>query len=80
MRLTFMGTTSTDGGCPALYVTDRGTYVVQGDRVTDFEALNDLKDVLPHETFVEIPHALLTLAATHAVGTPSPDAKLTGAG
>lgn len=60
MRLRLVGTTSAGGGCPTLYQTDRGTYVVQGDVVTDPEALAQLRDVLPGETFVEIPRELLT--------------------
>lgn len=61
MKLTFEGTTSNDRTCPALYRTDRGTYVVQGTRVTDSEALQTLQERgLPdHETAVEIPAALL---------------------
>ena len=39
MKLTFLGTTSTGGSCPNLYATDHGTYVVQGSKVTDPEAL-----------------------------------------
>jgi hypothetical protein len=60
MRLTFVGTTSQGGGCPTLYETDGGDYVVQGDVLTDPEALAQLKDVLPGETFVVVPRALLT--------------------
>ncbi|WP_042382810.1 hypothetical protein [Streptacidiphilus melanogenes] len=60
MRLKFVGTTSQGGGCPTLYETDSGDFVVQGDRLTDPEALAQLKDVLPGETFVVIPRALLT--------------------
>jgi hypothetical protein len=62
MKLEFLGTTSESGGCPTLYATDRGTYVVQGDAVTDPEALAALRDVLPGETFVEIPRELLRFA------------------
>lgn len=32
MKLTHLGTTSKNGGCPEIYETDRGTYVVQGTR------------------------------------------------
>lgn len=60
MKLTLVGTTSQGGGCPTLYETDSGDYVVQGDQLTDPEALAQLKDVLPGETFVMIPRALLT--------------------
>ncbi|WP_158852846.1 hypothetical protein [Saccharothrix deserti] len=64
MRLTFLGTTSNSGSCPNLYATDRGTYVVQGWKVTDPEALAALHERgLPdHETAVEIPAALLGFA------------------
>lgn len=63
MRLRFLGTDSQVGQCPTLYATDRDTYVVQGWKVTDPEALADLRDVLDGETFVEIPKALLRFAA-----------------
>jgi hypothetical protein len=62
MKLTFLGSTSQEGQCPTLYATDRDTFVVQGWTVTDPEALGDLRDVLPGETFVEVPKALLRLA------------------
>jgi hypothetical protein len=63
MRLRFLGTDSQVGQCPTLYATDRDTYVVQGWKVTDPEALADLRDVLDGETFVEIPKELLRFAA-----------------
>lgn len=61
MKLTFLGTTSNHGSCPNLYVTDRGTYVVQGEIVTDGEALAVLRSRgLPdHETVVEVPMDLM---------------------
>ena len=59
MRLTFLGTTSNNGNCPTLYATDRGTLVVQGYRVTDPQARDQLRDLLPGETAVEIPRELL---------------------
>jgi hypothetical protein len=62
VRLTFLGSTSQEGQCPTLYATDRDTFVVQGWTVTDPEALGDLRDVLPGETFVEVPKALLRFA------------------
>jgi hypothetical protein len=46
-------------GCPALYATDRGTYVVQGKLVTDESAIADLLDVREDEFYVEIPSGLL---------------------
>ena len=46
------------GTCPAVFETDRGTYVVQGAIVTDPEALAAMR--LPeHETAVEVPASLL---------------------
>lgn len=62
MKLTFRGTNSTNGSCPAVYETDRGTLVVQGYKVTDSEALAALRERgLPdHEDAVEIPVGLLT--------------------
>lgn len=62
MKLKFVGTTSSDGSCPTLYETDRDTIVVQGYTVTDPEALASLRDVLPGESFVEIPKSLLKFA------------------
>ena len=58
MKLTCLGVESNIGGCPTLYATDRGTFVVQGWRFTDAEALASM-DVPEHETAVEIPAALL---------------------
>ncbi|MFC5802296.1 hypothetical protein [Streptomyces formicae] len=34
-QLRKVGTNSGNNGCPTLYETEGGTYVVQGDRVTD---------------------------------------------
>ncbi|MEU7830366.1 hypothetical protein [Nonomuraea sp. NPDC049129] len=62
MKLRFLGSTSDGGACPTLYETDRGTFVVQGDEVTDPEALAELRNVLPGESFVEIPKELLRFA------------------
>jgi hypothetical protein len=60
MRMRFLGSTSEAGACPTLYETDRGTIVVQGLRLTDIEALADLRDILDGETAVEVPRELLT--------------------
>jgi hypothetical protein len=46
------------GTCPAVYETDRGSYVVQGAIVTDPDALAAL-DLPAHETAVEVPASLL---------------------
>lgn len=63
MKLKFLGTTSANVNCPTAFATDHGTYVFQGKKVTDPEALatvdargNGLPD---DETLVEIPAELL---------------------
>lgn len=63
MRLTYLGKTggSNEGSCPALYRTDRGTYVVQGKLVTDPDALADVRDLADDETIVEVPADVLDL-------------------
>jgi hypothetical protein len=58
MKLTFIRKNSNGGQSPTLYRTDRGTFVVQGLKVTDTEALGTL-DLPDHETVVEVPEALL---------------------
>lgn len=67
MKLTFIRKTrlSGDTNCPSLYRTDRGTFVVQGWRVTDPDALAQL-DIPAHETVVEIPEDVLAeIARNH---------------
>lgn len=61
LTLTFLGTPSAGGNCPTAFATNRGTYVVQGAKVTDPAALAQLRERgLPeHETAVEIPASLL---------------------
>jgi hypothetical protein len=71
MRLRFLGSDSDVKECPTLYATDRGTYVVQGWTVTDTEALDDLRNVLEGESFVEIPRELLRFAANDRTGEKS---------
>lgn len=63
MRLTYLGKTGTsnEGSCPALYQTDRGTAVVQGKRITDPDALGDLRDLAPDEIAVEVPWDVIEL-------------------
>lgn len=60
MKLTFVRKTALSGeaNCPSLYATDRGTFLVQGWRVTDREALGQL-DIPEHETVVEVPADVL---------------------
>ncbi len=53
-----LGTESGQTGCPTLFATDRGTYVVQGWRVADEETLSQM-DIPGHESCVEVPAALL---------------------
>ncbi|MER5352762.1 hypothetical protein ABT093_20815 [Kitasatospora sp. NPDC002551] len=60
MKLKFLGSTSEDGKCPTLYETENGDIVVQGYQLTDPEALAQLQNVLPGETFVVVPRDLLT--------------------
>jgi hypothetical protein len=62
MRLRLLGTDTGHTGCPALYATDRDTYVVQGKLITDREAIADLVDVREDEFYVEIPKGLLRYA------------------
>jgi hypothetical protein len=61
MRLTFLGTSSEGGSCPTFFATDRGTFVVQGWKLTDAEALSQM-DIPEHESAVEIPAELLRYA------------------
>ncbi|HCT79699.1 MAG TPA: hypothetical protein DGG94_12875 [Micromonosporaceae bacterium] len=60
MKLTFIRKTALSGdtNCPSLYRTDRDTFMVQGWRVSDPEALAQL-DIPPHETVVEVPADVL---------------------
>jgi len=60
MKLTFIRKTklSSQSNCPSLYRTDRDTFIVQGWRVTDPEALSQL-DIPAHETVVEVPADVL---------------------
>ncbi|MEU0520105.1 hypothetical protein [Streptosporangium sp. NPDC006007] len=53
-----LGTTSEQGTCPAVYATDRNSYVVQGKIVTDPDALGDVVNLADDETLVEIPKNL----------------------
>jgi hypothetical protein len=62
MRLRHPGTDTGTAGCPALYATDRDTYVVQGWKVVDADAIADLLDVRDNESYVEIPKTLLRYA------------------
>ncbi|MFD0885241.1 hypothetical protein ACFQ08_11865 [Streptosporangium algeriense] len=59
MRLRFLGTNSEQGTCPAIYATDRDTFVVQGRIVDDPKALGDVVNLGADETLVEIPRELV---------------------
>lgn len=61
LQLTWLGTESGEDGCPSVFATNRGTYVIQGWRVAGSDALAALRERgLPdHETAVEIPAELL---------------------
>lgn len=61
MQLTFLGATSNNGGSPTLFDTNRDTYVIQGWKVLDAEALAQL-NIPEHETVIEVPKALLGFA------------------
>ena len=63
MQLRLLGTESGKEGCPALYATDRGTYVVQGYTLTAEAAGVDLP---AGEQLVEIPAELLAEAVKAA--------------
>jgi hypothetical protein len=59
MHLRFLGTNSEQGTCPAVYETDRGTFVVQGKIVTDSTALGEAVNLADDEMLVEIPRDLV---------------------
>ncbi|WP_290055679.1 hypothetical protein [Amycolatopsis solani] len=69
--MAFVGTSSNTGGCPTVFVTERGTLVVQGTTVTDPAALALLRERgngLPaHESAVEIPAELLPFVDVEAL-------------
>jgi hypothetical protein len=64
MRLRFLGTTSEQGTCPAVYETDRGTFAVQGRLITDPVALADGVNRGTDEVIVEIPKELVRFFST----------------
>lgn len=63
MQLTHLGSDpdSKQGNSARVFATDRGTFVVQGERITDADALATLRaHGLPdHEDAVEIPAAMV---------------------
>ncbi|MFG3189263.1 DUF6879 family protein [Streptomyces omiyaensis] len=54
-----VGTNSGNNGCPTLYTTPAGAYVVQGDRVTDPAELAQLDNLTADEGAVVVPRELL---------------------
>ena len=53
---------STEGDSPTLFATDRTdrvTYIAQGWKVSDLQALADIGPVPDHETLSEIPEEVL---------------------
>ncbi len=66
MRVTLLGKDpdSTLGESPTLFATDRSdrvTYIAQGWRVTDPQALALIGPVPDHETLIEIPEDVLKM-------------------
>ncbi|GGT43286.1 hypothetical protein GCM10010271_54060 [Streptomyces kurssanovii] len=58
-RLSKVGTNSGNNGCPTLYESEGGAYIVQGDRVTDPAELAQLDNITPNEGAVTVPRELL---------------------
>jgi len=57
---------SSEGDSPTLFATDRTdrvTYIAQGWKVTDAEALADVGSVPGHEALIEIPEDVLRMFA-----------------
>lgn len=71
MRAHFLGKDpdSIEGESPTLFATDRTdrtdrvTYIAQGWKVTDPQALADIGPVPDHETLIEIPEDVLKMYA-----------------
>lgn len=63
LNLIHVGTSSGDKGCPTVWLTDRGTLVIQGSTVTDPAAIATMRaNGLPeHESAVEVPAELLPM-------------------
>lgn len=66
MRAKFLGKDpcSQVDNSPTLFATDRTdrrTYIAQGWKVTDPQALADIGDVPDHETLIEIPEDVLKM-------------------
>ncbi|MFJ8335529.1 hypothetical protein [Streptomyces sp. NPDC094437] len=57
MKVTKLVSTCDIKDCPTIYVTDRGTFLVQGETPTDHGL-----EIPAHETLVEIPMELIQKA------------------
>jgi len=73
MRARFLGKdpNSQVDNSPTLFATDRTdrvTYIAQGWKVTDPQALVDIGDVPDHETLIEIPEDVLKMYALRYSG------------
>lgn len=75
MKLVFLGKETQNDQSPTIYATDRDTYVIQGWKITDPEALEVLKDVPDHETYVEVPKALMKHLEKDNDGTAPADTR-----
>jgi hypothetical protein len=69
MKLLLLYTDSIPDSCPTVYETDRGTFVVQGDKLSDHESRTRLANMLPGEEAVEVPRSTLLGAVRVAHGT-----------
>lgn len=71
MTMAYVGTSSGTGSCPTVFVTDRGTLVIQGRTVTDPQALETMRargnGIPPYESAVEIPAELLPFVDIEAL-------------
>lgn len=70
MRARFLGKDpqSSKDDCPSLFATDRTdrkTFLVQGWKVTDREALADAGEIPDHEDIVEVPFEILEMYLAH---------------
>lgn len=70
MRARFLGKDpeSPDDGSPTLFATDRAdrkTFLVQGWKVTDRDALGDVGEIPGHEDIVEVPVEILEMYLAH---------------
>jgi len=70
MRAQFLGKDpeSPDKNSPTLFATDRTdrrTFLVQGWKVTDTDALADVGDIPGHEDIVEVPVEILEMYVAH---------------